>query len=119
MSYYLLPSKNIVIDILSEVSRNTSLAPYISPSLDYYIQQMNTELNANIESVHALEYAQKNINPYEYLFTNVPGSKFAVSKMKPFSYEFYSFLEMIYTLNIFDHFINRKISTFIYGQHTK
>jgi hypothetical protein len=119
MSYYLLPAKNTMIDILPEVSREISLVPRISQSLDYYIQEINAELNANIETSDTLEYARKNINPHEYLFTNVPGSKFAVSKMKPYSSEFYTFLEMIYTLNIFDHFINRKISTFIYGQHSK
>lgn len=119
MSYYLLPKKNTMIDILPEISTTTSLVPYISPSLDYYIQTMNDELYANTESPYTLEYVQKNINPHEYLFTNVSGAKISVSKMKPYSSEFYTFFEVIHTLTIFDHFMNRNISTFICGQHSK
>uniref|UniRef100_A0A6C0LGQ2 Ribosomal RNA methyltransferase FtsJ domain-containing protein n=1 Tax=viral metagenome TaxID=1070528 RepID=A0A6C0LGQ2_9ZZZZ len=119
MSYYLLPTKNTMIDILPKISTDISLVPRISQSLDYYIQTMNEELHTNIESNHTLEYLQKNINPHEYLFTNVSGAKFSVSKMKPYSSEFYVFLEIIYTLDIFDFFINKNITTFICSQHSK
>jgi len=44
------------------------------------------------------------VNPYEFIFLKVPGSKYSVSKLKPTTNLFYDFLEIIDILNIFDQF---------------
>ena len=46
----------------------------------------------------------KIINPYEFIFSKVPYSKFSVSKLKPKSNLFYEFLEITSTLNVFDSY---------------
>jgi hypothetical protein len=48
--------------------------------------------------------AVKIINPYEFIFSKVPGSKFSVSKLKPKNNIFYDLLEIYNNLNIFDSF---------------
>jgi len=49
------------------------------------------------------------VNPYEYIFSKVPGSKFSVSKLKPKTNLFYDFLEIATTLNIFDFYKEESI----------
>lgn len=124
MSYYLLPSKNtfIELDFIFEESDCTNVC-YISPSLEYYNTLMNNQIKETleekeiIETGYAFDFFQKTVNPYEYIFTKVPGTKFSVGKMKPFSGIFYTFLEMIHILNLFDAFNHRKIRTAISGSN--
>jgi len=44
----------------------------------------------------------KIVNPYEYIFSQVPSTKFSVSKLKQKTNLFYDLLEISTTLNIFD-----------------
>jgi hypothetical protein len=61
----------------------------------------------------------KIVNPYEYVFSKVPGSTFSVSKLKPKTNLFYDFLEIALTLNIFDTFKHKEIqSLHITPNHT-
>jgi hypothetical protein len=53
----------------------------------------------------------KIVNPYEYIFSKVPGSKFSVSKLKPKTNLFYDFLEVCSVLNIFETYKLKPIST--------
>ena len=53
----------------------------------------------------------KIVNPYEYIFSKVPGSKFSVSKLKPKTNLFYDFLEVCTILNIFDMYKLKTIKT--------
>jgi hypothetical protein len=46
----------------------------------------------------------KIINPFEYVYTNVPGSKFSVSKLNPKTNMFYELLEVLTTLNLYDQY---------------
>lgn len=122
MSYYLLPTKNKHIDIFLTVSDTISTEPYISPSLLYYLQSMNEQLNTIISENtygYTVDFLQKIINPYQYIFTKVSGSKNSVSKMKHQSDDFYIFLEIIQTLNLFDVFSNKKINTIVQGKNYK
>jgi hypothetical protein len=53
----------------------------------------------------------KIINPYEYIFSQVPGSNFSVSKLKQTSNTFYDLLEVFKTLNFFDFYNSNLIKT--------
>lgn len=122
MSYYLLPTKTTPIDIFLKLSDTISTEPCISPSLVHYLNSMNEQLNIIIgENTHGytVDFLQKIINPYQYIFTKVSGSKVSVSKMKPQSDDFYIFLEIIQTLNLFDIFLNKNINTLIQGKNYK
>jgi hypothetical protein len=57
------------------------------------------------------------INPYEYIFSKVPGSKYPVSKLKPLTNIFYELLEIVNTLSLRDD-LNKNNSLHI-GQHSK
>ena len=122
MSYYLLPTKNSTIDIFTEMSDKMPLEPYISPSLEYYLKLTSEQLTTITEENprgYTIFFLQKIINPHEYIFTKVHGSKISVSKMKPHSADFYIFLEIIQTLNLFDSFAQRKLKTIILGPNFK
>jgi len=89
MSYYILPKiqNDICIDLQMQ---KEEVEPHISKSLVYYyndamslIQKLcQTETDEIFSSV---DEVSKIVNPYEYIFSKVTGSKFSVSKIKPFS----------------------------------
>jgi hypothetical protein len=56
-------------------------------------------------------------NPYEFIFSNVPGLKYSVSKLKPLNNIFYIFMEILVNFNILDFFNNVEIKTFFYGKN--
>jgi hypothetical protein len=64
-----------------------------------------------------VEELKKIVNPYEYIFSKVTGSKFSVSKIKPFSNVFYDFLEISQTLNMFDTYLDANILSLHFGMH--
>jgi hypothetical protein len=59
-------------------------------------------MDNNFALSHTLEDFIKIINPYEYIFSIVPGSKFSVGKLKPKTNLFYDLLEIITNLNVLD-----------------
>ena len=111
MSYYILPKV-----INSYIKLNPSLQEdvidtYISHSLFNYYKKMKTQLNNIIEDDVSfnIQNILKIVNPYEFIFSKIPGSKFAVSKLKPQTSIFYDMLEIINMLNIFDNYKNTNI----------
>jgi len=135
MSYYILPKINNTI-IVEPESSEQKLSPYISHSLLNYYNDVNQQIMSNCFSNNVtynvtnnviynfnnnvdnndLSYNKydeliKIVNPYEYIFSMVPGSKFSVSKLKPKSSLFYDFLEVSITLNIFDLYKSESIKT--------
>jgi len=121
MSYYILPKiqNDICIDLQMQ---KEEVEPHISKSLVYYyndamslIQKLcQTETDEIFSSVDEIS---KIVNPYEYIFSKVTGSKFSVSKIKPFSNIFYDFLEMSQTLNMFDTYVDTSISSLHFGKN--
>jgi hypothetical protein len=109
MSYYILP-KNINIINVSPQYSNEIRGPYVSHSLLNYYHKLKVQIDdIFIEDYHdisnnCVEDAIKIINPYEFIFSKVPGSKFSVSKLKPKNNIFYDLLEIYSNLNIFDSF---------------
>ena len=108
MSYYILPKNynNICINPIS--SNSFSYTPYVSCTLYNYYNDIREQiiniLNKTDLSYNTFEEIVKIVNPYEYIFSKVPGSKFSVSKLKPKTNLFYDFLEVSRCLNIFDKF---------------
>jgi hypothetical protein len=115
MSYYILPKNNNIINVNPIASSSELLNPYISHSLYHYYNETRNEIekvcSSENESNNCFDELIKIVNPYEYIFSKVPGSKFSVSKLKPKSNMFYDFLEVSTTVNIFESFKNQGIKT--------
>lgn len=82
---------------------------YVSKSLaNYYCQikqQIDELFTDDIDmSDNSFDAATRVINPYEFIFSKVPGSKYSVSKLKPHSNLFYDLLEISSNLNVFELF---------------
>ena len=59
----------------------------------------------------------KIINPYEFIFSKVPGLKYSVSKLKPQNNIFFIIMEIMYNFNIFDN-MNQNINTIHVGKNS-
>jgi len=108
MSYYILP-KNINSIYVNPQYSNELCRPSISYSLLNYYGEIKQQIDDMFcydcdLSDNSFEDAVKIINPYEFIFSKVPGSKFSVSKLKPKNNIFYDLLEIYNNLNIFDSF---------------
>lgn len=108
MSYYILPKNNNYIYVNPQ-SSDQLCRPFISYSLLNYYNKIKAQIidmfsNDYDLSDNSFDCATKFINPYEFIFSKVPGSKFSVSKLKPKTNIFYDLLEISSNLNIFMHF---------------
>lgn len=123
MSYYIIPKINNLVIINPYIQMNQSPI-FTSHSLFLFYNDLKEQLlrinNYYIKSSHdftidkntiTIEHIKKIINPYEYIFSKVPGSKYSVSKLKPITNLFYDLLEIANTLNLFDNFKNMNIKT--------
>ena len=105
MSYFILPKINNIINVNPIDNENYHDIPCISNSLfNYY-----NEISEQIKSINSTDLSSNNIddmikfiNPYEFIFSKVPFSKFSVSKLKTKTNLFYEFLEITTTLNVFE-----------------
>lgn len=108
MSYYILP-KNINIVNVNPIASTNICTPYISHSFIHYYSETKTHimnmftLDTDI-SDNNFDEAIKIINPYEFIYSKVPGSNFSVSKLKPKTNLFYDLFEIFHNLNFFDNF---------------
>jgi hypothetical protein len=122
MSYFTLPKINSIITVEPR-DNMTNNAEYISSSLLNYYNEMKDQIN-NIflcnDDLSNNNYNElvKIVNPYEFIFSRVPGSKFSVSKLKPKSILFYDFLEVCLSLNIFDLYKLNSIKTMHFTNNT-
>jgi hypothetical protein len=105
MNYYTLPKINNKITI-AQTNTTNEIQPYISKTLINYYDELKNEINilCNLNNTNKSEYNEiiKIVNPYEYIFSKVPGSNFSVSKLKPKSMMFYDLLEICQTFNVLD-----------------
>ena len=113
MSYYILPknNNNIYVNPISVINKSDNDNIYLSCTLYYYynelMEQIKNALDIRIDSSYnSYDEIIKVVNPYEYIFSKVPGSNFSVSKLKPKTNIFYDFLEISVSLNIFEIFNN-------------
>ena len=112
MSYYILPKNNNIIIVDPHIGL-TSLKPYISHSLYNFYNNVKKQIILMGSDLSYNDYEEiiTTVNPYEYIFSKVPGSKFSVSKLKPKTNIFYDYLEITSTLNIFEPFKNKTIKS--------
>jgi len=115
MSYYILPKNNNNI-FVNPTCDNTDYKICISHSLYNYYNELLKQLqlicsNDTFSYSNNYEDIIKFMNPYDYIFSNVPGSKFSVSKLTPKTTLFYDFLEIIKSLNILDNYKNISIQS--------
>lgn len=108
MSYYILPKNINDINVNPQYSNELS-SPYVSYSLLNYYDEVKQQIddmfiNDCDLSDNCFNDAIKVINPYEFIFSTVPGSKFSVSKLKAKNNIFYDLLEIYSNLCIFDTF---------------
>jgi hypothetical protein len=109
MNYYILPKNNNIFDIDPSLQK-TMLNPYTSHSLYYSYKKLIKE-NVFLFESKIYEDIIKIINPYEFIFSKIPGTKLSVSKIPFHSNIFYDFLEIINTLNLIESFQNKTIKT--------
>jgi hypothetical protein len=112
----MLPKNNNIINVNPIDSHDELLNPYISHSLYHYYNQTRNEIenvcsNENDTTRTCFDELIKIVNPYEYIFSKVPGSKFSVSKLRPKTNIFYDFLEVSTTVNIFESFKSQVVKT--------
>jgi len=143
MSYYILPKINnntVLLNIMKKdvfffddkpqcnIIQQRELyyekEPYVSHSLVHYLNDVKKQLQIlnqqnSEEPTYSVEQLTKIINPYEFIFTKLPNSKFSVSKLKPLSPLFYDLMEIIHTLNLFDSINNEEINTMHFGKNSQ
>lgn len=122
MSYYILPKSNNSIIILPKTTNNL-ISPYVSQSLLFYYNEtkqilLDFCLNDYDISLNTFAEIIKLINPYEYIFAPVPGTRLSVSKLTPKSNTFYELFEVMNTLNLFDSLKNYSIKSLHISQNS-
>ena len=130
MSYYILPKKHNTIDInaklidVDEKNDVTLLKPVVSHSLVRYLdkvtEQVKVYFDGNVNDTNntiSYDMICKIINPYEFIFSKVPGLKYSVSKLKPQNNIFFIIMEIMYNFTIFDY-MNENINTIHVGKNS-
>jgi hypothetical protein len=106
MSYYILPKNHNIITVNPHCSNETP-KNYLTPSLERFYDQIKNQIEYLFEhnndlSNNTFEQAITMVNPYEFIFSKVPGSKFSVSKLKPKTNIFYDLFEILNNINIIE-----------------
>ena len=119
MNYYILPKKNEKICINIKTTNDKRLVPFVSSSVYHYMSICLRQIEDIKKKDNIINYdlIYKISNPYEFIFSNVPGLKYSVSKLKPLNNIFYIFMEILVNFNILDFFSNSEIKTFFYGKN--
>lgn len=108
MSYYILPKTTTPIFITPLTSSRKS-KPILSITLYNYYQENKTIIdelcvNDTVLSSNTFSDIIRMTNPYEFIYSKVPGSRFPVSKLKSCSNVLYELIEIMNTLNLQDVF---------------
>lgn len=74
---------------------NTKQVPYMSYSLNHYLNEIKNRIAQNEDEWHA---TKKYTNPFEYIYTNNP--KTSISKYRPISRAYFKMVEIINTFRI-------------------
>jgi hypothetical protein len=118
MSYYILPKINIelIIDPCVHLSMD-KITPYISQSLVTYLTKTTISLNnlLTFDTTYTFKFLNQLINPYEYLFSNIPNSNISICKVKSTSKIYYDMLEIYNTLKLSDCLPEQNMTALYYG----
>lgn len=122
MSYYILPKNINNIDI-EPLTLCCQLGTYVSHNLYIYYEKSIKYLHkiCDEEGILDINYLSDNlikiVNPYEYIFSKVPGSNYSVSKLKPNTNLFYDILEIFSSLNVFENYSDINIKSTIISKN--
>jgi len=95
------------------------ITPCISQSLVNYLTKATTSLNnlLKFDTTYTFKFLNQLINPYEYLFSNVPNSNLSICKMKPASKIYYDILEIYNTLKLSECLPEQNMTTLYHGSN--
>jgi hypothetical protein len=95
------------------------ITPYISQSLVNYLTKATISLNnlLTFDITHTFKFLNQLINPYEYLFSNVPNSNLSICKVKPASKTYYDILEIYNTLKLSECLPEQNMTSLYYGSN--
>ena len=120
MSYYILPKINteLILDPCLHLSMD-KITPYISQSLVNYLTKATTSLNnlLKFDTSYTFKFLNQLINPYEYLFSNVPNSNLSICKVKPASKIYYDILEIYNTLKLSECLPEKNMRSLYHGSN--
>ena len=103
MSYYILPKTSNIMYVSPTYSTETCV-PYVTFSLLNYFCKLKIQIDAmcNEDKCISFEEYITFVNPYEFVFTKIPGSKLSVSKLKPKTNLFYDLIEILHNVSLFN-----------------
>ena len=111
MSYYQLPRiyhtitpSNIKLKFIAKENES-----FINKSLSSYLNSVKQEIQYYIM---AWDDVKKLTNPYEYIHTNMPHTKSAISKIKPISRSFFKMIELCNIFRLFNNFSSNSLRSF-------
>lgn len=88
---YNISAKEIYLKFSEEPSQN------INPTINFYLNKSKK----NIDTYQSeWDNTKKYTNDYEFVGSNVPGTKHSISKIKPLSRAFYKLIEIFYSSNL-------------------
>jgi len=93
------------------------ITPYISQSLVNYLTKATISLNNLLifDTTYTFKFLNQLINPYEYLFSNVPNSNLSICKVKPTSKIYYDILEIYNTLKLSECLPEKNMTALYHG----
>ena len=111
MSYYQLPRiyHTIAPDNIKIKFSSDEHQAYINKSLSAYLNMVKQDIKYYINDWDDIK---KITNPYEYIHTNMPHTKCAISKIKPISRSFFKMIELCNIFRIFSSFSDIPIQSF-------
>ena len=120
MSYFLLQNvvynnqiykhiNNDVFNSLKKSSTQPNDSIKINKTLYKYLSTIKDQIDNRIEQ---WDKYKKNTNPYEYIHTLIPNTKYSVSTLKPISRSFFKMIEICNTFKLLDELPSSGINSF-------
>ena len=103
MSYFLLPSipyNKDIVNLISQTYTNNDNNIIINKTLSRYLSKINGQIDSKQQE---WDKYKKYTNPYEYIHTVIPGSKYSICKTKPLSRSYFKMIEICKSLKLLDN----------------
>ena len=111
LSYHLSEIKNQIKNINTNTTNNNN-----NDDIFNHLERLGDDSRRSSDRInYTIEFINKIINPYEFIFSTVPSSKYSVSKIKPTSNLFYIFMEIVQTFNLLDIYRGKNITMAHFG----
>jgi hypothetical protein len=121
MNYYILPKKSTPINL---GITKMNITPMVSFTLNTYLSNSNKEIefikNAKTEGLEEnenIDFIFKLLNPFQYLYSNIPNTGYSVSKHNDYSSLYYNLIDIIVSLGIFNTFSDQNIKSFHFSNN--